>query len=258
MPGPALSFSPFCRSGSYLWSLLLVTPTHPPDDRRCTARNAAAIRLAEEAYRYLQIDSPPTQLAALIQSFDGSFVVKDAEGRVVLASPAFNKQFPGETEPTGRTETEVVPEEIRALISRADDLVLKQGRTVSFGFELAGDPLRKFVTQRLPLTTTTQGIVGLVGVVRELKTSLPEAGSDWPDGVTNLNQLEALDKREVELAQRLSHGATNKQLANHFGVSIRSIENWRRGLLNKLRLETIPELTRWVVRFEDFGLLPLG
>lgn len=233
-----------------------MTPTDPPDDRQWAARDAAAARFAEEACRYLQVDSPPTLLATLLQNVDGAFVVKDAGGRVVLASPTFNRQFSDGTESVGRSETELVPEEVRATINRADDLVLKQGRMVSFCFEVAGDPVRRFLTQRLPLTTSTLDVVGLVSVVRELRPG-SEAGSEWPDGVTKMNQLDLLDKREVELAQLLSHGATNKQLAKNFGVSVRSVENWRRGLLNKLGLDTIPGLTRWVVRLEDFGLLPL-
>jgi DNA-binding CsgD family transcriptional regulator len=233
-----------------------VTPSKPLDDPHRAARDAAAMRFAEEACRYLQVDSPPTKLAALLQDFEGSFIVKDSGGRVVLASPTFTKQFSDAAEPNELAETALIPEEVRAMISRADNLVLKHGRMVSFCFELTGHLKGKFATQRFPMTTSTRGIVGLVGVVQEVRPGLP-AGFEWSDKLINLDQLRVLDEREVELAQLLSHGAINKQLAKHFGVSIRSVENWRRGLLNKLGVETIPELTRWVVRLEDFGLLPI-
>ena len=70
-----------------------------------------------------------------------------------------------------------------------------------------------------------------------------------------IEQLSQLEEREVQLARQLSHGAINKQLATHFGVSIRSVENWRRGLLDKLGIGTLAELTRWVMRLEQYGLI---
>lgn len=230
-----------------------MTSTTPPSDRHLAAREAA-IKLLEETCDYLKVDSPPLRLFAVLDDCKGSYFVKDSAGLITYASPEFVCQFSGGEDVTGQRESDFMPEDVRPLLARADDLVLKQQRVAAFLFRFAhADGLEVSVqTHRVPLVSGDE-VVGMFGVAHEL---LPGQGAEQTARLVSMEELARLDERERELAQMLSHGAINKQLASHFDVSIRSVENWRRSLLSKLELETIPALTRWVVRMEDFGFLP--
>lgn len=237
-----------------------MTPTaHTPD--HYLAAQDAAVRLVEETCRYLNLSSPAIRLAAVLDRFNGSHFIKGSDGRVAYASPNFEKQFSDGAELTGLRESDFMPQEVRSLTDRTDDLVLKQGRTASFSFSITSNDgiQHSFQTQRVPFISPANEIVGMFGVSRKLATTELDSASSGAVAEISVirRQMQLLDDRERELAQLLSHGAINKQLASHFGVSIRSVENWRRTLLTKLDLETIPQLTRWIVRLEDYGFLPV-
>lgn len=57
-----------------------------------------------------------------------------------------------------------------------------------------------------------------------------------------------LTKREREVLQLLAEGKTTKQIAFSLSVSVKTIETHRQQLMEKLRLHSIAELTKYAIR----------
>ena len=67
--------------------------------------------------------------------------------------------------------------------------------------------------------------------------------------------LEALDERDVELLRLLALGHTNREIGEKLYLSVRAIEVNRAKLLEKLNLESRPDLVRFAI---DNGLVDTG
>jgi len=59
---------------------------------------------------------------------------------------------------------------------------------------------------------------------------------------------EKLTTREREILQLVADGKSTKEIAHHLGISSKTVENQRHGIMEKLRLFSIAELTKYAVR----------
>jgi DNA-binding NarL/FixJ family response regulator len=59
--------------------------------------------------------------------------------------------------------------------------------------------------------------------------------------------LEQLTGREREVLLGIARGRTNKEIAGQLGISHRTVETHREGLMRKLQLRTVAELTRFAL-----------
>lgn len=64
----------------------------------------------------------------------------------------------------------------------------------------------------------------------------------------------ALTEREIEVLQLLAGGKSTKQIALHIDMSTKTVEACRRRIMDKLKVYTLPELTKYAIRE---GLTPL-
>lgn len=60
--------------------------------------------------------------------------------------------------------------------------------------------------------------------------------------------LARLSPRETEVLRRLALGATNREIADEFGLSIKTVDTHRGHVLKKLRLRNNSDLTRFAIR----------
>jgi DNA-binding NarL/FixJ family response regulator len=60
----------------------------------------------------------------------------------------------------------------------------------------------------------------------------------------------SLTTREREVVQLLAEGKSNKEVADHLGISTRTAEGHRAGIMRKLKLHSLAELIRFAVRNE--------
>ena len=67
-----------------------------------------------------------------------------------------------------------------------------------------------------------------------------------PDGLPLT--FESLTTRERELLQLIATGKNTKEIAHHFGISIKTVEVHRHAIMKKLDLYSIAELTKYAVR----------
>lgn len=59
---------------------------------------------------------------------------------------------------------------------------------------------------------------------------------------------ETLSSREREILQLIAAGKSTKEIAHHLEVSIKTVDNQRYGIMQKLQLFSIAELTKFAVR----------
>lgn len=64
------------------------------------------------------------------------------------------------------------------------------------------------------------------------------------------SRLESLTAREREVLVRVARGLTNREIAEEFGISPRTVETHRERVMSKLRIHTVAGLTRFVVEHE--------
>lgn len=57
-----------------------------------------------------------------------------------------------------------------------------------------------------------------------------------------------LSPRQIEVARGVSLGEPNKLIADHLGISIRTVETHRAKLMKKLNLRCAADITRWAFR----------
>jgi len=61
------------------------------------------------------------------------------------------------------------------------------------------------------------------------------------------SRYESLTPREREVLVRVARGMTNREVAEEFGISPRTVETHRERVMSKLRIHTVAGLTRFVV-----------
>ncbi len=62
------------------------------------------------------------------------------------------------------------------------------------------------------------------------------------------NALERLSPREREVLRQIADGATNKEIAQVLGISVRTVETHRDSLMRKVGIKTVAGLTRLALR----------
>jgi two-component system, NarL family, invasion response regulator UvrY len=58
----------------------------------------------------------------------------------------------------------------------------------------------------------------------------------------------ALSKRELEVMEMIARGMTNREIAEHLGISIKTIDTHRGHMLKKLQLRNNADVTRFALR----------
>jgi DNA-binding CsgD family transcriptional regulator len=61
-------------------------------------------------------------------------------------------------------------------------------------------------------------------------------------------QHSPLTKRELDVLQLIADGKSSKEIAFHYGLSVKTIENQRLSIMKKLDLFSVAELTKYAVR----------
>ncbi len=59
--------------------------------------------------------------------------------------------------------------------------------------------------------------------------------------------LNRLTSREREVLAMIAEGKSNKEMANHLGVGVRTIETHRERVMDKLSIHTVAGLTKYAI-----------
>jgi len=66
-------------------------------------------------------------------------------------------------------------------------------------------------------------------------------------GETGRSPLDALSMRELQVLRRLAKGRTNREIAEAYGISVKTVDTYRGRLLKKLGLRNNAELSRFAI-----------
>lgn len=67
-------------------------------------------------------------------------------------------------------------------------------------------------------------------------------------GKRGLSPLDCLSNREIQVLRCLSLGQTNREIAESYNISIKTVDTYRSRLLNKLNLRNNAELSRFAIQ----------
>jgi DNA-binding NarL/FixJ family response regulator len=76
-------------------------------------------------------------------------------------------------------------------------------------------------------------------VVKDLVHGSPDA---------NASVFSVLTAREREVLQLMAEGRTTNQIADNLHVSVKTIETHRQHVMNKLKIQSVAELTKYAIR----------
>jgi DNA-binding NarL/FixJ family response regulator len=117
-------------------------------------------------------------------------------------------------------------------------------------------------TVRGGLAAGARGYVLKTDSVQHLEAAIAAVGSNRPyfspvvserllDAAMNDGKrtpLESFSPRELEVAQLIAEGNTNKQIARLFNISIKTVESHRSGAMRKSGAHTAGELVRFAIK----------
>ena len=72
-------------------------------------------------------------------------------------------------------------------------------------------------------------------------------------GATRTSPATPLSQREREVLELVAQGYTNQQIADHLGLSVKTVETYRARLVEKLGLQSRAELVRYALDSGLFG-----
>ena len=67
-------------------------------------------------------------------------------------------------------------------------------------------------------------------------------------GANGQSVLDTLSMRELQVLRRLAMGASNREIASIYGISIKTVDTYRFRILKKLNLRNNAELSRFAIR----------
>lgn len=67
-------------------------------------------------------------------------------------------------------------------------------------------------------------------------------------GNRNMNLTESLSMRELQVLRKLATGATNREIATAYNISVKTVDTYRSRLLKKLNLRNNAELSRYAIQ----------
>jgi DNA-binding NarL/FixJ family response regulator len=74
-----------------------------------------------------------------------------------------------------------------------------------------------------------------------------------PRGTVGPTPTALLSQREREVLELVAQGYTNQQIADHLGLSVKTVETYRARLVEKLGLQSRAELVRYALDSGLFG-----
>jgi DNA-binding NarL/FixJ family response regulator len=79
-------------------------------------------------------------------------------------------------------------------------------------------------------------------------SAAPAVARPVPAAPGDTAQSVSLNEREMLVVRRTADGRSSAQIAEEFGISVKTAERYRRSILSKLKLHSVAELTKFAVR----------
>jgi DNA-binding NarL/FixJ family response regulator len=107
-----------------------------------------------------------------------------------------------------------------------------------------------YITKDAPRQELVKAIRKAISGGKYVSASLAEAlASSLGNGLTNSPE-ELLSNREYEVMRALASGGRIKEIAQNLGLSVKTVSTYRRRLLDKMKMVTNAELTRYAMEHD--------
>jgi two-component system invasion response regulator UvrY len=128
-------------------------------------------------------------------------------------------------------------------------LILTMHEEEQYVVRAIGEGAMGYVTKRSAPEELVQAIRKLHGGGRFLSDSAAEAlALRLARGTRGLSPLDSLSNREIQVLRCLALGQTNREIAEAYRISIKTVDTYRSRLLNKLNLRNNAELSRFAIQ----------
>ena len=104
-----------------------------------------------------------------------------------------------------------------------------------------------YVLKESAASELLEAVKAALAKVRYLSPSLRENLIDHMLGQNTLSPLERLSARERQVLQYLVEGHTSREIGEQLSLSPKSVETYRRRLMEKLGINDIPQLVRFAI-----------
>jgi DNA-binding NarL/FixJ family response regulator len=106
-----------------------------------------------------------------------------------------------------------------------------------------------YVTKRSAPEHIVKAIQQVMGGTRYLTAEASEAlALRIAKGAGGKSSLDSLSNRELQVLRRLAMGHTNHEIAEAYGISIKTVDTYRSRLLKKLNLRNNAEISRFAMQ----------
>jgi DNA-binding NarL/FixJ family response regulator len=108
-----------------------------------------------------------------------------------------------------------------------------------------------FLSKDCPFDELAQAINTVVANRTYLSPGIAEAMiEDYMTGVplTESSAFSVLTPREREVLQLIAEGRSTKEIASHLNVSVKTVDTHRRQIMDKLKLHSIADLTKYAIQ----------
>jgi DNA-binding NarL/FixJ family response regulator len=73
-------------------------------------------------------------------------------------------------------------------------------------------------------------------------------------GPTNVKSARQLTRREIDVLRLAAHGETNKEIARHMGLSVKTVESFKARAMSKAGLRSRAEIVKYAIAQSWFGV----
>ncbi len=106
-----------------------------------------------------------------------------------------------------------------------------------------------YMTKRSAPEQLITAIKKVVGGSRYLTEEAAEAlALRFAKGKAGSSPLDLLSNRELQVLKRLAQGNTNREIAEAYGISVKTVDTYRLRLLKKLNLRNNADLSRFAIQ----------
>ncbi len=128
-------------------------------------------------------------------------------------------------------------------------LILTMHEEEQYVIRAIGAGAMGYVTKRAAAEQLLVAIRKVHGGGRYITEAIAESlATRVAKGAKAQSPLDSLSNREIQILRRLAQGQTNREIAEDYHISIKTVDTYRGRLLRKLNLRNNAELTRFAIQ----------
>lgn len=221
--------------------------------------------LALELRRALSRSLDQQSLVEAVNGCVHPVILNRADGTIVATNSSFDRFFLGGHRGLGKNADEVLEGSLASHFRKSDQLIREGCSVVEFEhsgltyFETTREKvLADLRTVKLSLDGIglfSESIVGVVQVVRQ-RTSKQSTRNHGLNQFNN--RFRELSRPMQTAAKLLAQGKSLSEISTEIGVSRRTVEKYRSGLLTAFQLENTIQISQMMCRLQDSGMAEFG